>query len=449
MSGGVDSSVAAYLLLAEGYDVIGLHMKNWDLADEIGEGECPALSDFNDVQRVCKQLQIPALQVNFVKPYWNRVFQPALDDYSQGLTPNPDVLCNREIKFDAFLKHALELGDMVATGHYARVEANRSKLLAGVDPQKDQSYFLSLVPGNAFDKVLFPLGGMHKQEVRQIAREAGLCTADKKDSYGICMVGKRKFSDFISDYVELPKGPVLDLDGKPHPKMPEHKGSTLLTIGQGAGIAGEAAKWFVVGKCALRNAVFVAPGLVNTLGETDGAGTAKETTVQPHPALYSDYAVLDAASFNWVGGVPAILTQQDQGEGGGLRCQYRVRYRQPLGWCKVSLINGTGSAYHGLGLGRNSTIRCGCCADFATECCRQGEMGAAAAAAGTADASTGPATELLLVEFEHPQRAVTPQQIIALYDGDECLGGGGALARGPSYHTQGKSLPADVRSWVG
>jgi tRNA-specific 2-thiouridylase len=443
MSGGVDSSVAAYLLLAQGYDVVGLHMKNWDLADETGEGECPALSDFRDVQRVCNQLQIPALQANFVKNYWNSVFQPALDDYSLGLTPNPDVLCNREIKFGVFLEHALKLGGAVATGHYARVVTNQNQrraLLAGADPNKDQSYFLSLVPGDAFDKVKFPLGGMQKSEVREIAREVGLCTAEKKDSYGICMVGKRKFSDFIADYVELEKGPVMDVDGKPHPKMPEHKGSTLLTIGQGAGIAGEASKWFVVGKCAAKNAVFVAPGLVSMPGEdTQTAAPA----VHPHPALYCDYLLLDAASFNWVEGVPPASLREQGGDsrGSSFRCQYRVRYRQPLGWCRVSLVN---SHFDGRNFDWDANMRCGCCSDFATECCRK----KASAISRDADDSRGPGNEMLLVEFEHPQRAVTPQQIVAFYDGDICLGGGGALARGPSYHTQDKRLPADVKSWA-
>ena len=234
VSGGVDSAVTAYLLHSRGFDVVGLHMVNWDSRDESPGGAAPrddgeagcsvAEADFRDVKSTCARIGIRAMQVNFVKDYWTDVFEPMVDAYSRGVTPNPDVLCNRHIKFDRFLEYACdELGaDFVATGHYARTgsgnpgsdsSGSSTHLLAGVDHSKDQSYFLSGVPSTALERVLFPLGSLRKEQVRRIARVAGLEeVADKKDSYGICFVGKRDFGSFIHEYVQPKPGDFVDID---------------------------------------------------------------------------------------------------------------------------------------------------------------------------------------------------------------------------------------------
>lgn len=192
MSGGVDSSVTALLLKQQGYDVVGIFMKNWDDTDE--NGVCTATEDFDDVVRVCNQLDIPYYAVNFEKQYWDKVFTYFLDEYKAGRTPNPDVMCNKEIKFKAFLDHALSLGaDYLATGHYAQVQqvGNRYEMLRGVDDNKDQTYFLNQLSESVLAKVMFPLGQLDKKDVRKIAVENNLATANKKDSTGICFIGER------------------------------------------------------------------------------------------------------------------------------------------------------------------------------------------------------------------------------------------------------------------
>lgn len=200
MSGGVDSSVTAHVLKEQGYDVIGIFMKNWDDTDE--NGVCTATEDYNDVIEVCNQIGIPYYAVNFEKEYWDKVFTYFLDEYKKGRTPNPDVMCNKEIKFKAFLDHAMNLGaDYVATGHYARIhrhEDGHVEMLRGVDNNKDQTYFLNQLSQQQLSKVMFPIGDIEKSEVRRIAEEQGLVTAKKKDSTGICFIGEKTLNIFIT-----------------------------------------------------------------------------------------------------------------------------------------------------------------------------------------------------------------------------------------------------------
>lgn len=258
MSGGVDSSVAAYLLKEQGYDVIGIFMKNWDDTDE--NGFCTATEDYEDVIRVCNQIGIPYYAVNFEKQYWDKVFTYFLDEYKAGRTPNPDVMCNKEIKFKAFLEHALSLGaDYLATGHYAQVEHadnGETKMLRGKDNNKDQTYFLNQLDQEQLSKVMFPIGHMEKKKVREIALEAGLATATKKDSTGICFIGERNFKEFLGQYLPAQPGSMETLDGV---KMGSHDGLMYYTIGQrqGLGIGGAGDPWFVIGKDLDRNILYV------------------------------------------------------------------------------------------------------------------------------------------------------------------------------------------------
>ena len=238
MSGGVDSSVAALLLKEQGYDVIGIFMKNWDDTDE--NGFCTATEDYEDVIRVCNQIGIPYYAVNFEKQYYEKVFQYFLDEYKAGRTPNPDVLCNKEIKFKAFLEHALSLGaDYLATGHYARVDRSGEKvrMLRGIDENKDQTYFLNQLTEDTLSKVMFPIGELQKSRVREIAKEAELATATKKDSTGICFIGERNFKTFLSQYLPAQPGDMMTMDGEVKGR---HDGLMYYTIGQrhGLGIGG-------------------------------------------------------------------------------------------------------------------------------------------------------------------------------------------------------------------
>lgn len=265
MSGGVDSSVAAHLLKEQGYEVIGIFMKNWDEKDE--RGVCTATEDYKDVQRVCDQLNIPYYSVNFEKEYWDRVFTYFLDEYKKDRTPNPDVMCNKEIKFKAFLDYAMDLGaDYLATGHYARLQRDDQGqvcLLRGVDESKDQSYFLNQLSQDQLDRVIFPLGGMLKSEVRKIAEDLGLATAHKKDSTGVCFIGERDFNEFLSQYLPAQAGPMMTVDRE---IKGQHQGLMYYTIGQrkGLGIGGSGAghnePWFVVGKDMKENILYVGQG---------------------------------------------------------------------------------------------------------------------------------------------------------------------------------------------
>jgi tRNA-uridine 2-sulfurtransferase len=298
MSGGVDSSVAALLLKQQGYDVVGIFMKNWDDTDEFGV--CTATEDFEDVIRVCNQLDIPYYSVNFEKQYWDKVFTYFLDEYKAGRTPNPDVMCNKEIKFKAFLNHALSLGaDYLATGHYARIRKNgdQYELLRGVDENKDQTYFLNQLPQSILEKVMFPLGEYKKTEIREIAKQHGLATAAKKDSTGICFIGERNFKEFLSEYLPAQPGKMKTLSGE---VKGNHDGLMYYTIGQrhGLGIGGAGDPWFVIGKNLEENVLYVGQGYENE-------------------HLYSD--ALEASQLNWI--IPVDLTD-------GYRCTAKFRYRQ-------------------------------------------------------------------------------------------------------------------------
>lgn len=265
MSGGVDSSVAAVLLKEQGYEVIGVFMKNWDEEDE--NGVCMADEDYKDVVAVAEQLNIPYYSINFVKEYWERVFQYFLSEYRLARTPNPDVMCNKEIKFKAFLEYAEKLGaDYIATGHYARLiedENGQKIMLKGVDDNKDQTYFLSGLTQKQLEKVLFPLGEYQKSEIREIAQKYDLKTASKKDSTGICFIGERNFNEFLSKYLPAQKGDIVDIDGK---KLGTHNGLMYYTIGQRKGIGlgnskdGTGEPYFVVDKKLETNELIVAQG---------------------------------------------------------------------------------------------------------------------------------------------------------------------------------------------
>lgn len=306
MSGGVDSSVTALLLKQQGYDVIGIFMKNWDDTDEFGH--CTAEEDSEDVRRVCDQIGIPYYTVNFEKQYFDKVFTYFLDEYKRGRTPNPDVMCNREIKFGDFLNKALELdADYLATGHYARVERDGSgitKLLRGVDAGKDQTYFLSALNQEQLAKAMFPIGHLPKPEVRRIAEEAGLHTAKKKDSTGVCFIGERNFKEFLSGYLPARPGDMVDI--RTGDKKGRHDGLMYYTLGQrqGLGIGGSGTgsgePWFVADKDLEQNILYVVQG-------------------ESHPSLYSESLV--ASGLNWV--LPTEVRSAP------IKCTAKFRYRQP------------------------------------------------------------------------------------------------------------------------
>jgi len=268
MSGGVDSSVAAILLKEQGYDVIGVFMKNWEEKDD--NGVCLSEEDYKDVIAVAEQLEIPYYSVNFAKEYWDKVFTYFLNEYKRGRTPNPDVMCNKEIKFRAFLDYAMKIGaDYVATGHYARIiheekDGNiKSVMLRGVDDNKDQTYFLCQLNQKQLEKVLFPLGNYTKPQIREIAEKYNLKTAKKKDSTGICFIGERNFNEFLSKYLPAKKGNIVNTEGK---ILGRHNGLMYYTIGQRKGIGigntkeGTGEPWFVVDKDLEKNELIVTQG---------------------------------------------------------------------------------------------------------------------------------------------------------------------------------------------
>lgn len=359
MSGGVDSSVAALLLKEQGYQVFGIFMKNWEEKDETGV--CQSAQDYEDAARVCDRIGIPYYAVEFVEEYRDTVFSKFLEDYRLGFTPNPDILCNREIKFNVFFRKAMEMGaDFLATGHYCQNIG--LELIKGADPGKDQTYFLYTLGRDTLSKVLFPVGGILKPEVREIARRWDLPTHSKKDSTGICFIGERNFRKFLSQYVAGQPGEFQTLDGK---RVGEHGGVAFYTLGQrrGLGLGGEGSRWFVVGKDVKRGIVFVERG-------------------ELHPALYSDFLV--AGELSWVAGAgPSAYP---------FACTAKARYRQSDQSCTL----------HPLSDGR------------------------------------------IRVEFDLPQRAITPGQSVVFYHGQVCLGGGRIEEAGPSYFEQGKALPAEL-----
>ena len=266
MSGGVDSSVSAILLQKQGYEVIGLFMRNWDsLADgeldgpTTSTGQCPQEADYDDAKAVCDKLGIPLYRKDFVKEYWDYVFTYFLDELKNGRTPNPDIMCNKYIKFDMFAKEARKLGaDYIATGHYARM--NNGHLLRGIDSNKDQTYFLSQVSKEQLENVLFPVGDMEKKDVRKIAEEYDLITAKKKDSTGICFIGERNFKNFLKNYLPNQPGDVINIDT--NEVIGKHIGLMNYTIGQrkGLNIGGTKDKMFVVGKDLEKNILYICLG---------------------------------------------------------------------------------------------------------------------------------------------------------------------------------------------
>lgn len=307
LSGGVDSSVAAHLLVEAGYEVEGLFMRNWDSATNndflgnktIDDEICPQEVDYADAVKVAQQLGIPIHRVDFVQEYWDRVFTYFLDEYKAGRTPNPDIMCNKEIKFKAFLDHALGLGaDMIATGHYAQVDHNGEvRMLRGADHNKDQSYFLSQLTRKQLDQTRFPLGHLEKTEVRAIAQKLNLATAKKKDSTGICFIGERNFTDFLKNYLPAQPGKMMTLDGK---VVGNHIGLMYYTIGQrkGLGIGGAGDAWFVMGKNVADNVLIVGQGF-------------------EHDYVYANEAIV--TDVNWI---PSFKFD------GSFACTAKFRYRQ-------------------------------------------------------------------------------------------------------------------------
>lgn len=350
LSGGVDSAVAALRLLEQGYVVEALFMKNWDEDDQTGH--CPAAEDLADAEGVARRLGIKLHRISFSTEYWDRVFAYFLAEYAAGRTPNPDVICNREIKFRAFLDYALSLGaDRIATGHYARIvrATDGAHLHKGRDPDKDQSYFLHLLDQSQLARALFPLEAMQKSEVRRLAEQAGFPNHAKKDSTGICFIGERRFSDFLAQYLPAQPGDIVDLHGV---VVGRHQGLMFHTQGQrqGLGIGGHSGDsgepWYVAAKDLVNNRLVVVQG-------------------RDHPALFR--TGLRAEAVHWIDATAPELP---------LRCQAKIRYRQPDQACTVRPMHD-----------------------------------------GT-----------LHVAFDTVQRAITPGQAIVFYQDDRCLGGATILS---------------------
>lgn len=315
MSGGVDSSLAAAILKEQGHDVIGLFMRNWRETDD--SGCCTADEDWQDVRSVCDSIGIPYYSIDFSEEYYDKVFRLFVDEYSRGRTPNPDVLCNKEIKFACFLDYALKTGaEYVATGHYCNVERRdgKSYLKRAKDDNKDQTYFLNQLTSAQLEKVLFPLGNIDKPLVRELAKKYGLPTAEKKDSTGICFIGERNFRKFLSQYIPMRKGDIVTADGV---KIGEHEGVYYYTVGQRRGIGiggssgGKGDRWFVLDKDVKNNKLIVSEG------ETD--------------VLYKN--ALETSVFNFIPDRPS----QD-----GFECLVRIRHRQPLQCAKCYYLSDGG-----------------------------------------------------------------------------------------------------------
>ena len=340
MSGGVDSSVSAYILQDQGYEVHGLFMKNWE--DDDGSPYCSIKEDFMDAVFVADQLNIPLYEINFAKEYRERVFSYFLTELEEGRTPNPDILCNKEIKFKEFYEYAISNNyDYIATGHYAQTD--KSKLLKAFDSNKDQTYFLHAIDKKVLDKTLFPIGNIDKDQVRKIAKDKQLITSEKKDSTGICFIGERPFPDFISNYLKEKNGMIVDEKGN---ELGEHKGLQYYTLGQrqGIGIGGqkgsENSPWYVASKNIDTNTLTVVQG--NT-----------------HPLLFSTELITRNKY---------LINHNIDEEFNGTA---KVRYRQKDQECNIKISE-----------------------------------------------------DKITVNFNNPQRAVTPGQSVVIYKDDECLGGG-------------------------
>ena len=341
MSGGVDSSVAAYLMKQQGHEVLGVFMNNWEEKDD--RGVCTSQKDWDDVRRVCDVIDIPYYSVNFAREYKERVFANFLEEYQKCRTPNPDVLCNREIKFNVFLNFAETLGaEKLVTGHFANLgrQGDKVTLLRAKDENKDQTYFLYMLGQRALSRACFPVGGLLKSEVREIARQQGLPTSEKKDSTGVCFIGERDFRAFLKTYLPAQGGDMVDESGK---VVGHHEGLMYYTLGQrrglGIGGGGNGQRWFVIEKDVKHNRLIVSQG------EDD--------------RLYTPRA--EASEATWISG---------EAPGAEIECMVRLRHRQPLQKCRIQI---SGEKVH--------------------------------------------------MEFDRPQRAVTPGQSAVFYQGDVCLGG--------------------------
>ncbi len=346
MSGGVDSSVSAYLLKQQGYEVEALFMKNWDDSDN--NDKCTWEEDVQDALGVCEKLKIPINTIDLTEDYWNKVFGIMLEDFKAGLTPNPDILCNQEIKFRVFMEHALEFGaEKIATGHYARTNAVDLgfELKKGLDDNKDQSYFLCRLNQQQLSRSIFPIGDMHKNEVRKTARKLGFSIHDKKDSTGICFIGERPFKEFLSNYISIDPGLIKSVSGE---VMGEHDGVYFYTIGQrkGLGIGGikgsSNAPWYIANKDIFSNTLYVAQG-------------------EDNEYLYSER--LYANNLHWI--TPGVPKSP-------LRCYAKTRYRQSDQACLVSWTE----------------------------------------------------DDIITVDFDSSQKAITPGQYVVFYEQDRCLGSG-------------------------
>jgi len=313
MSGGVDSSVAAALLLEQGHNVAGLFMKNWEEDDD--EDYCAAQQDLEDAESICNKLNITLHSVNFSAEYWNRVFKHFLDEYNAGRTPNPDILCNKEIKFRAFLDHAINLGaNKIATGHYARICHNNGniRLLRGLDQNKDQSYFLYMLNQQQLNHSLFPIGEYKKDKIRALAKKYGFKTHDKKDSTGICFIGERRFDTFLKRYLAEKPGLIETTEGK---RLGNHNGLMYFTIGQrkGLGIGGqqdaEETPWYVADKDLARNVLIVAQG-------------------HNHPRLFHN--TLECRRLHWI---DAHVPSNDKDYSA------KIRYRQQDQKCHIEFLS--------------------------------------------------------------------------------------------------------------
>jgi len=400
MSGGIDSAAVATILKQQGYNCVGIFMKNWDSSDEIGKEVCSISKDREDMRQVCERLKIPSLEVDFIKEYWNEVFIPFIDSYKTGIeTPNPDIACNRHVKFNCFIKYVRETLkiDTIATGHYARLNINKKNdqniitLKTAKDYIKDQSYFLCRTQGINFHNILFPLGEYNKKDIYKLMSDKldGLNVLTKRESMGVCFIGKRDLPTFLSNYITLTPGRFIDIDTGEI--LGFHKGKEIYTIGQGAKISGRKDKYFVVKRIKNSHDIFVAIG-------------------QEHPALFNDSLTVNGKSICWISGTlpdfvnklvkDTYFTKQNNNNISislnSYECYFKIRHGQLISKCKLRII-----------LKNKNNIDLN-------------------------DIFTNMDYDIL-VSFESPQRAINPGQVIAFYQIDEvnnisdgyiCLGGG-------------------------